>query len=80
MFWEVPPEKLKFRLPPGYRLLESEHFVMLLDPEDRKIFLGDATAATPEVLLQAIARASGRIDPSQAGPSPPPGSVPRSEG
>jgi hypothetical protein len=62
VFWEVPPEKLKFRLPPGYRVLESEHFVVLLDPEGRRIFLGSATAATPEVLLQAITRASSRKD------------------
>jgi hypothetical protein len=60
---EVPRDQLTFELPAGYRLLESEHEVVLLDSRGRVVFVGSATRATPEVLLQAIATA-------QRGPGP----------
>ncbi|MDQ7801302.1 MAG: hypothetical protein QN142_01090 [Armatimonadota bacterium] len=56
MLKEVPRDHLTFHLPEGYRLLESEHVVALVDPNGRTVFLGPATRTTPEVLLAAIAR------------------------
>lgn len=63
MLREVPHDQLTFRLPPGYRLLESEHVVVLVDPSGRAVFVGPATRATPEVLLDAIARAQRPSNP-----------------
>jgi hypothetical protein len=56
MLKEVPRDQLTFRLPPGYRLLESEHAVVLVDAGGGVVFVGPATKATPEVLLEAIAQ------------------------
>ncbi len=67
MLKEVPREYLTFPLPHGYRLLESEHVVALVDPEGRTVYLGPAAGTTPEALLEAIARShEDRVDPGES--------------
>lgn len=62
--FEVPPDQLTFELPSGYRLLESEHEVVLVDARGRRVFVGSSTGATPEALLEAVART--RMGPDSA--------------